>query len=499
MWWTRTERSRLLSLVLTLALMSGLASPPARAAESTAQEGVLELFQLLSLRLRLKRLDIQERRTLNELLARGESPTRLYREYMDRWLTRDFYRKLMSGLVYTPAASNFFVGPLSRFREGQDKWVYYLPHTLPKGSLPEGAPPCSPSERTEVTPWWARGQRITLCQASYLPDRAFDEVGYCGGQPEPTVPSPPRPGCGCGPLLLGCLPPEEEAPGMDQRLVKAMVSELTETGTEIAASGRSYDELMTTSTTWQSGLTRFLYLRRELLTMVAGRPFSRELEQKMLDKLATVDLEAPAQWVEREGIYRGSGLFLATPLMDTYVGTPRATMLVLLSQMLCVELPFNKVDSDSLLESTHGKHAGVRFEVYESPMRQRPACSGCHSPMDYGSGFLAVMRPPLFGSIHTQRQVEGRLYVNGASDFRGSGKGYSALTSLTIRQPEFPRCAVARLFTSFVGRPPRKTAEEQQLLTELTQTFERSGRRIDELVRAILLSKAQTEPFVLQP
>jgi hypothetical protein len=492
---SRPDRMSLMAMVLALSL--GLASVPVHAATPTTAAGVVELVQVLSLRLRLKRLDLEERRALEERLARGEDPTRVYEEHLDRWLTRDFYRKLAGALAFSPAATHFFVGTLSRFREGEG-WVYYLPHTVDAGR-PQGTAPCAPSERAQAPAWWARGQRISICQASYRPEHAFDSVGYCGGQAEPTIPTPPRPGCGCGPLLLGCLPPEEEAPRMDQRFVEAMTSEVAETGAEFMSKGRPFDELMTTSTTWQSGLTRFLYLRREMLARVASQPFSPMLEAELLGMLATVDLEAPGRWVERQGEYRGSGLFLNTPVMASFVGTSRATMQLMLSQFLCVDFPANNVDSESLLAITHGQHEGVRFEVYESPMRQQSACSGCHAPMDSGSGFLVGLRPPLFGSIPTGKQVEGRLYVHGAEDFRGKGRGSASLASLLTQQPEFPRCATARLFTFLVGRPPRKTAEERRLLDELTQTFERSGRRIDVLIRAILLSKAQTEPVALSP
>lgn len=478
-------------LALTLTFSS------AHAADTPAPAPMVELAQVLSLRLRMKRLEPQERRELEERLARGENPSRLYAEVMDRWLTRDFYRKLSSALAFTPAATHFFVGTLSRFRE-DGQWVYYLPHTV-DASRPAEAPPCSRAHRQTAPAWWGRGQSISICQDSYRPENAFDAVGYCGGQPEPTIPTPPRPGCGCGPLLLGCLPPDEEAPRLDPRFVEAMMSEVTETGAELMSKGRPFDELMTTSTTWQTGLTRFLYLRREMLAKVSQQPFTPALEKELLRMLATVDLEAPGQFVERQGEYQGSGLFLNTPVMAAFVGTSRATMQLMLSQFLCVDFPANTVDSQTLLTVTSGQHQGVRFEVYESPMRNQSACSGCHAPMDAGSGFLVGLRPPIFGSIPTGRQVEGALYVHGAEDFRGKGKGSSTLARLLTQQPEFPRCATARLFTFLVGRPPRKTAEERRLLEELTQTFEKSGRRVDVLIRAILRSEPQTEPLVLAP
>ncbi|NVJ14869.1 DUF1585 domain-containing protein [Myxococcus sp. AM010] len=484
-------------MIWALVLSFGLAVTPASAAESASSQGVVELVQLLSLRLRLQRLDIEERRALEERLARGERPARLYEEHMSRWLDRGFYRRLATSLVYVPAKSNLFVGKLTRVREGEG-WVYFLPHTLPAGH-PEKASPCPPNERVEVVPWWARGQRVSVCRESYRPENVFDDVGYCGGQAEPTIPTPPRPGCGCGSLLLGCLPPEDESPRMDQRLMEAMTSEISETGAELMAKGRSFDELMTTSTTWQTGLTRFLYLRREMLALVGSRPYSKALEARLLEMLTSVDLDAPGQWVERTGLYRGSGLFLNTPLTSTYVGTARATMLLLLSQFLCVDFPANNVDRDALLAITHDQHAGVRFEVYSSPMRHQLACSGCHAPMDYGAGFLVGLRPPLFGSVPTNKVVEGRLYMNGAEDLRGSGEGYGALAALVTRQPEFTQCASARLFTYFVGRPPHNTTEERQLLAELAQAFDKSGRRVEVLIRSILLSKAQTEPLALNP
>jgi hypothetical protein len=491
----RPRRARRLiwaaALTLLVATAAATPTPPPQADD----RGWLGLVQLASLRLRLKRLDAAEHQALVARRARGDSPRRIYDDQIQRWLDRDLFARLAIGMIPVPDHSSLFIETLQRARDPGGEWIYYLPHAAP--ALAPGAPPCRADDRVKVAPWWARDRKIALCAHSYLPERAFDSVGYCAGQPEPLRPIAPRAGCGCGPLLLACLPPTDEAPALNQRLLDAMTDEISVTGADIIARGGSLDELMTTSRTWQTGLVEFLYARRDMLAALASQPYSSELESRLRARLATIDLDRGGRWVDRKAVYEGSGLFLTTPLMGSFLGTPRAEMAFLLSQFLCTDFPANHVDSEALLAVTRGQHQGVRFEVYESPMRNQASCSGCHAPMDFGAGFMVGLLPPLFGSIPTTKRVEGRLYINGASDLRGSGVGFGALMTLVTRQPEFPRCAVARMFTYLVGRPPRVTDDESRVMADLVETFERSGRRLDTLIRAILASRPATEPVDL--
>jgi hypothetical protein len=488
-WRLRCGRAAIAAVAALVAWM--LATPPARSAD----QDWVGLVQLASLKLRLARLDPAELAALEARRARGESPRRIYRDQVRRWLDRDFYARLALGMIPVPKSSTLFIDTLRRARVAEGTWVYYLPHAAPGRRA--GQPPCPPSERATVVPWWDKDRRISICRRSYAPENAFDSVGYCAGQPEPVRPIEPRAGCGCGPLLLACLPPADEAPAMKQRMMDAMSREVAVTGADIIQRGGSFDELMTASRTWQTGLTEFLYARREMLALVARSRYSAEVESRLRAMLAPIDLDRGGRWIERKGVYAGSGLYLTTPLMGTFLGTSRAAMTFLLSQFLCTDFPANHVDSEALIAVTRGQHEGVRFEVYESPMRHQASCSGCHAPMDNGAGFMVGLQAPLYGSIPTGKKVEGRLYVNGAGDLRGKGAGFAALTSLVTRQREFPRCAVARMFTYFVGRPPRVTTDENQLFDELVGRFERSGRRLDVLARAVLESKAATEPVEL--
>lgn len=481
-------RSRIAIVVVIVAVLGSASAAP----EPVPADGWLGLVQLASLRLRLQRITPDEQRALRARQAHGEPLRQIYDDQIQRWLDRSVLARFALGMIPVPAQSSLFIDTLQRARASDGSWVYFLPHATPASD----AAPCA--DRAMVVPWWAK-QPIAICRTSYAPERPFDEVGYCGGQPEPLRPIAPRAGCGCGPLLLACLPPADEAPALRAQVMRSMIDEVEVTGAEILARGGALDELMTTSRTWQDGLVEFLYARREMLAVLAQQAYSPAVEAQLRARLAKLDVARPGRWVERTGVYAGSGLFLSTPLMATFLGTSRASLAFLLSQFLCTDFPANHVDSEALLEVTRGAHAGVRFEVYESPMRNQASCSGCHAPMDYGAGFLVGLRPPLFGSTPTPKSVEGRLYVNGASDLRGSGRGFGALTKLVVAQPEFPRCAVARMFTYVVGRPPRLTSDDEaQLFERLVQAFERSGRRVDALARAVLLSKPATEPFDLE-
>jgi hypothetical protein len=126
-----------------------------------------------------------------------------------------------------------FVGELRSVKSANGSSLYYLPHTLRDGTV------CALNEAVPVPAWWTGGRPVMLCAASYRPERVFDSVGYCGGQSEPTVPIPPRAECGCGPLLLGCLPPSDEQPTLVSRMNEAAIAEVVQTATTGTSSRRS--------------------------------------------------------------------------------------------------------------------------------------------------------------------------------------------------------------------------------------------------------------------
>jgi len=477
------------------------ATAPAPKAGANDRVPTEDAVDRLSVALRERRLDADERRSLQDQL-RTASADAVYTDALDRWLTRDAYRHIMERwlpfvrwLGHGGRARDMFITSFVRRRDASGTWVHFI-EDVPPGAGHAGAPEtgvCPPAARSLVAPWWAPHDRIWVCNDSYRPESVFDDVGYCAGQPEPTVPSPPRRGCACGPLLLACFPPEDEAPGLAERVDAAATDEVVETATEIAASGRSLDELLTTSRTWQTGLTKFLYARREWIGLLANEPWSDALEVRLRRELDAVRLDAPGEWVERRGIYAGSGVFTSTPLVQATSPQYRTTMRALLEEVLCTPLKGLNVNSTTLLNATSGQHRNIRpLKVHESPMRSTPGCSGCHAPMDNGAAFLVGLRTALFGAYPTGDVAAGRLYVNGANDYRGSGQGFADLGRLLAAQPEFDTCALNRTWYTIIGEYPR--APERAQAEAVAAAFHAGGRRFPFLARAVLLSPTFRSP-----
>jgi hypothetical protein len=161
-----------------------------------------------------------------------------------------------------------------------------------------------------------------------------------------------------------------------------------------------------------------------------------------------------------------------------------------LETYLCQSFASVHVDREALLGTVGAQHRDLRAltTIVDSPMRRQVGCQGCHNPMDGLSGFLIGINTALFGSSPTGLVPRGELYLRGGTDLRGQGVGLAELTRLAVTQPEFPRCLTRKVFESVVRR--RALPGEEPLLDDLTHVFERAGRRLRPLVRAILLSRA---------
>jgi hypothetical protein len=450
-------------------------------------------FQRLSFDLRGRRLSVEECRTIGTEL--GERPrAQVWQSYVDRWLDRATLKQLLGEMLRQAPAASHFIGSLAVWQPTpRDEAIYYLPATAPAAGAP-----CSMAETVPVSPWWAVGDPVRVCRATHAPDHVFDEVGYCAGNPEPRVSWPPRPGCGCGPLLMSCLPPAARDPGFVARLDREVRDEVVETATRLVEAGRPYDELLTTTATWQTGLVEFLYLRRELLKILRARPYSPALEDELRARVRAIDLSRPGRWVERKGPYRGSGLLFNTPAVNNYAGTYRGLMKVVLEEVLCTKFQSVHVDSASLLKTIGAEAANLRLfggfgpSVADTPMRRQPGCQGCHAPLDAAAGMLREIATPLYGSVETGLPSDGELYISGAEDLRGRAKGYAGLAGLVVRQPEFVACTVDRAFRQLHRRAPL-TADRPRL-SAISTEFERGGRRWRELVRALLLDPSYAGP-----
>jgi len=202
----RNTRRLVVAFTLALAVAAQGGSSP---------ELTLDHFERLSFDLRGHRLRPAEREAIESSMGNGSAES-TYSRLVDEWLDKDAIKGYLDTFlqfaptsVADPTAETFF-HRLSRRSVGATA-VYYLPHTVTSGSLDS---PCPTDERALVTVWWQE-EPITVCRESYRPQVLFDEVGYCSGEAEPLMRQPPRPGCGCGPVMMGCLPPLGDVPRLD--------------------------------------------------------------------------------------------------------------------------------------------------------------------------------------------------------------------------------------------------------------------------------------------
>ena len=220
---------------------SRVAEPPATRTTTVAAQqevdpdpGLARALQLLSIKLHQRQPTSAELATVRAALRRGDSPARASEVAVRSWLDAAAFRSVGDSIAAgNPTTRSLFVAELHVARTSSDE-VYYLEHqnhVTPTGS------PCDPADTVKVRPWWDLDHPLAICRASYRPDVVFDQVGYCGGQSDPATPVEPRAACGCGPLLLGCLPPDRDLPGLVDTMDRDARAEVVNTVAELATSG----------------------------------------------------------------------------------------------------------------------------------------------------------------------------------------------------------------------------------------------------------------------
>src|SRR4029079_9258164 len=105
--------------------------------------------------------------------------------------------------------------------------------------------------------------------------------------------------------------------------------------------------------------------------------------------IAKIDLSSQGRWVDRKGIYEGSGLYWTTIAPGTLQPTHRVLSNRTFGGVLCTRFSSVHVDSEALLKAVGSDHKNLRSleAIGDSPMRSTPGCEGCHAPMDGPAGF----------------------------------------------------------------------------------------------------------------
>jgi hypothetical protein len=481
---------------VTVLLAAALAPTPLHADEAAS---TLHMVQRLSYRLRgPELLKAEEWKEIHAELAQGKSPDVIYDERLARWLGPEAIKGLLAGVVVTVPMTKgsgrvFPRGTITAFRHADGREVFYSPALTPTGK----SPPCTPSEAVAVHPWWNPSTAIPVCPDSYHPEKSFDEVGYCGSDDQAINDTPARPGCGCGPFLMACLPPKAVLSSSD--IDSALNEEILQTLTDVVVEDRSVDEWLTTTRTWQTGLVELVYLVRELRGALARERWSSQLESRLLAKLQAgwVDPLRPGRWVERPNPYTGSGLLFTPPAMTTRFTNYRQVAVTYLESFLCSEFSSVRVDAEAVLKAVGAHHQRLTFfepgpiaergrgkNPLDAPMRHIEGCKGCHGPLDNVAASLRVIALHVYGGYPNKPDTGGALFVKGANDTRGAVEGLAQLNQLVVKQPEFGACMVERTFESLVGARP--LSRERPLLDEWTRRFESSGHRLRSLLMEML-------------
>jgi hypothetical protein len=266
------------------------------------------------------------------------------------------------------------------------------------------------------------------------------------------------------------------------------MDEWFETAARIVAQDRPLDELVTTTRTWQTGLVRFLYARREVLAGLRREGLTPENAATLEKRLKAIDVYAPGRLVNRRGIYEGTGLWWTTMAPHALKMPVRGGAHHLLGRHLCSEFHAINVDAAAVLQAVGTQTENLRTlsSIAASPMRTQKGCMGCHAPMDGAAGFLGEMQGAMYGSHPTGLPGEGDFFIGGAKDFRGKGEGMSALANFVVTAPEFETCSVRRAFEEVLQRPLK--SRDQDLFESLVRRFDENGHRWKPILAAIFKS-----------
>lgn len=486
------------------ALATGAVWLRAHDARSDAAATTMSLaqFERLSYDLRGRRLDDAERKAIEAELAKGDkAASDHYASRVDAWLTKDGLKGFVSTFLRFPPVAVINPDSETYFHrlavQAGPTPLYFLPYQAKEG----GKPPCAESEAVSVQAWWSKTP-VRVCASSYVPEKIFDSVGYCQGEGEPLMRQPPRAGCGCGPMLMGCLPPAGEDANLDKLVKESAASEWFETAQRLVAEGEPLDALVTTTKTWQNGVAEFLYARREAIADHKKAGWSPALEQKIAERFGKIDIRADGRWVQRSSTYEGSGLWWTSLAVGALKVPVRPAAHHLLERHLCMVFTSVNVDADSMLAAVGDREENLRTlsSLIDTPMRKQDGCKGCHAPMDGAAAFFGVIQGPLYGSYVTGERPKGEFYISGARDFRGHGVGTAALAKFVVESPEFETCSVRRAFEQVFQRPP--TAGEAPVLAGLVGEFRSNGHRWLPILKTLLKSDAylyQDRPPVPPP
>lgn len=216
-------------------------------------------------------------------------------------------------------------------------------------------------------------------------------------------------------------------------------------------------------------LTRTTFVNRRLAAIY-------NVPAPSLDDFGRIDLPADG---ERRGLL-GHVSFLG---LHSHPTSSSATLrgMFLRQTLLCDPVPPPPSDLNTAIPEPTPDAPTLRDRL--AAHREDPSCAGCHMLTDVpGLGL------ELFDGIGRFRLTENNARIDasgrlGSADFGGP----SELAEVLANQPKFADCAVRKLYTYAVARPP--AAGEDMQLQALTSAFIANGRRVKGLMKAIATSQ----------
>jgi hypothetical protein len=382
----------------------------------------------------------------------------------------------------------------------------------------------------EVEPYWAPGTTIKVCALDALDslvgracpgpaDRYPFAEQFCRsvsnfdrfmGEPfrgrQIDCSSPfafLSPDCGCGPNLQHCATPQ-----IVQQTRQSFIEQQMRMVDRVVDGGLPYETLLTsTELEWNGHLVHYMRHQASLvLDLYAGDPSAWSLP----------DLDfTDERWVASEASGRHAGV-LTTPGYLLRFAANRMRAHRYYDAFECrsfvpngpLPSPFEPCSQREDLTERCGcdachvaleplaAHWGrfAEYGVAPLPADRFPATIGasCSAPIDTAEQLYRCLRNYELDPQGEEEAYRGFLnaYVfRDPSEFDFIEGGPRRRVDAAVTDGTLQRCAVQRLWTRFMHRPPSPD-ETAEVLPTLVEEFEASGRRLDELVRAIVTHPA---------
>ncbi len=259
-------------------------------------------------------------------------------------------------------------------------------------------------------------------------------------------------------------------PGVDAALLTAMRNEGERLFQDIAFNGTPLLQLLTAN---------YSYANDRLATHYG-------LAAVGSTELTRVDLTGST---ERGGLLSQAGFLALTSYPERTSPVIRGKWVI--DEILCASVPPPPPDVD-LAGVAMAEEAGLTQRQALEKHRADPKCYACHQMMDpIGLGLEN------YDAIGRYRTTDAGLAID-ASGQLPSGQAFAGAKELAARiaeNPDFARCAVKKLYTYALGRPPADASEhlDGPTLEGLIQTLTQSGYAYRELIGRIVVSPTFTQ------